>query len=132
MLKPTRVRRRQTVVGMVANEQSFEMDKELRLKVEKTLFRGTDFEDYKAEVKIKMIRNKRRQRISMLALNVLAITLFTFSILSGLSSLSSGWLLALLVVFSVNMLFIGWQIRQLGQLLDHYGTHYANRLSNGD
>ncbi len=108
------------------------MDRELRLKVEKSLFRGIDFHDYKAEVKIKMIRSKRRQRVSMLAFNVLAIALFTYSVLSGLSYLSSGWLIGLLVVFSVNMLLIGWQIRQLGQLLDHYATHYENRIPRGE
>jgi uncharacterized membrane protein len=106
------------------------MNKETQRKIEKSLFRGVDFHDYKAEIKVKMIKSKRKQRISMLLFNILAISLFTYSILSGLSYLSSGWLIGLVVVFSVNMLLIGWQIRQLGQLLDHYVTHHANRLTN--
>ena len=108
------------------------MDKETQKKIEKSLFRGVDFHDYKAEIKVKMIKSKRKQRISMLLFNILAISLFTYSILSGMSYLSSEWLIGLVVVFSVNMLLIGWQIRQLGQLLDHYDAHYANRLTEQD
>lgn len=101
------------------------MEKRAKQRIERTLFRGIYLDDLHPERAISTVKAKRRSRIAMLWFNVLAILLFSYSVQSGLSNLPRPWLIVLVVVFSLNVMLIGWQISQLRQLLDHYAEHHA-------
>ena len=108
------------------------MEKRARQRIERIVFRGLLLDDLHPENLFNAIRAKSRSRIAMLSFNVLAILLFTYSLTSGLSNLSEDWLIVLGVVFSINILYIGWQIIELRRLLHYYISRHSSSGSIKD
>lgn len=75
--------------------------------------------------KIEALLKRDRSKWMQFALNLFAIAFFTYSIISGISQLSISFLIALIVIFSLNMVLIFVQKRQIRILIDYYSQKDA-------
>lgn len=72
-----------------------------------------------ADEQVELLRKKKRRQLWFLIINIIAILFFGYSFFYGITELSNTILYILAAVFTLNVLLIFYQRKQIGELIDY-------------
>lgn len=83
---------------------------------------GKDFENLSSEEKNKLLHARNRRFNLLMIINVVALIIFSYWFLAGVTQLSDIVFYILIAVFLLNMLSVGYQKKMLGEVTEYVQT----------